>query len=558
MADPQTLKQGALMAATYDTLLQVGLRIMSFVLNAFIVRHVSHEVFAVMTVRLHLLYGTGLLLSREAFRRAALSSKGSGHVFRLINLIWIGWVVSVPVGCLGWSVWSWVMTRPPQEVAPHYEAAVLCIVASILVEVAAEVPFILAELQLWTKTRVAIEGLMQTLRCVLLATFVFMWPSQAVILYGVSHLFGSFAYIACYYILFAWVIHRKREVEKLPVHSFRQLFPTWERGKWMPSVDKELGGLAWSFFQQGWLKEALTEGEFYLMNFFPLISLAQQGVYQVVNNLGSLAARLVFRSVEAAAYKYFAQMMERGKPVTEQDQKHIGEIVRFLSSLLHSLVLVSLIIVTFGWAYSSLVLQLYGGAQLSDGGTPLMRAQSFYVIFLAINGITEAYTFASMDDFQLSKFNQFLVFFSITYVGTAVALTQVFGALGFIFANCLNMSLRILYSLRFIHMQYQKSCHNPLASLLIQPKLLLVFLAAWIITSTSENVIYPKSTVGHMSIGASVLLGVVYALRWELRPLLEKVLDSTGSFISKFFPVGRHYFFQVTVVGGIRKILYNS
>lgn len=84
--------------------------------------------------------------------------------------------------------------------------------------------------------QVAIEGLMQTLRCVLLATFVFMWPSQAVILYGVSHLFGSFAYIACYYILFAWVIHRKREVEKLPVHSFRQLFPTWERGKWMVSI----------------------------------------------------------------------------------------------------------------------------------------------------------------------------------------------------------------------------------------------------------------------------------------------------------------------------------
>ena len=35
------------------------------------------------------------------------------------------------------------------------------------------------------------------------------------------------------------------------------------------------------FFKQGWLKEALTEGEFYLMNFFPLISLSQQGIYQV-------------------------------------------------------------------------------------------------------------------------------------------------------------------------------------------------------------------------------------------------------------------------------------
>lgn len=546
------------MAATYDTLLQVGLRIMSFVLNAFIVRHVSHEVFAVMTVRLHLLYATGLLLSREAFRRAALSSKGSGQVFRLINLIWIGSVVSVPVGCFGFGVWTWVMARPPLAIAPHYEAAVVCVATSIVVEVAAEVPFVLAELQLWTKTRVAIEGLMQTLRSVLLAAFVFWRPSQSVLLYGISHLFGSFVYAASYYILFAYVLHRKSEAKKLPVHSFGQLFPSWEQGKWVPNIDKELGGLAWSFFQQGWLKEALTEGEFYLMNFFPLISLAQQGVYQVVNNLGSLAARLVFRSIEAAAYKYFAQMMDRGKPVAEQDQKHTAEVVRFLSTLLHSLALVSLIIVTFGWSYSSLALQLYGGAQLSESGTHLMRAQSFYVIFLAINGITEAYTFASMDDSQLHRFNRFLVFFSITYVGSAVILTQIFGALGFIFANCLNMSLRIAYSLRFIRKQYQNTCHDPLASLLIKPKLLLVFVAAGITTSASENIVHPLSTVGHIGIGGFTLLGVVFGLRWELRPLLEKILDSAASVMTKFAPVRWHHFFQVTLVGSVRKILYNT
>lgn len=36
-----------------------------------------------------------------------------------------------------------------------------------------------------------------------------------------------------------------------------------------------------SFLKQGVLKEALTEGEFYLMNLFPLIPLPDQGVYQV-------------------------------------------------------------------------------------------------------------------------------------------------------------------------------------------------------------------------------------------------------------------------------------
>lgn len=58
------------------------------------------------------------------------------------------------MGGLLWYVWSRVMIRPPQWVAPYYETTVLCMMSSILVEVAAEVPFVLGELQMWTKTRV--------------------------------------------------------------------------------------------------------------------------------------------------------------------------------------------------------------------------------------------------------------------------------------------------------------------------------------------------------------------------------------------------------------------
>lgn len=33
-----------------------------------------------------------------------------------------------------------------------------------------------------------------------------------------------------------------------------------------------------------------------------------------------------------------------------------------------------------------------------------MRAQCFFVVFLAVNGITEAYTFAAMNDKELERF----------------------------------------------------------------------------------------------------------------------------------------------------------
>ncbi|XP_042217702.1 protein RFT1 homolog isoform X2 [Homarus americanus] len=487
MSDPEALKKGALVSAAYDTFLQVGLRILSFILNAFIVRHVSREVFAVMTVRLHLLYATGLLLSREAFRRAALSSKASVEIHKLINLVWIGLLVSGPVCVLGWYIWQYVMKRPPDAVTTDYDAGVIFMVMSIVVEVAAEVPFVLAELQLWNKTKVVIEGLMQVLRSILLATFVYIWPMHGVLMYGISHIVGSLIYCVSYYGLFIQIFHKKEEVVKLPVKGIRQLFPRWKPGRLLPEVDSELGTISWSFFKQGWLKEALTEGEFYLMNFFSLISLAQQGEYQVVNNLGSLAARLVFRSIETAAYKYFAQMVYRGKPINEEDQERIAEVVRFLTSLIRTLLLISIFILTFGWSYSSLLLELYGGRQLSEGGgTLLMRAQCFYVIFLAMNGITEAYTFAAMDDIQLSRYNHFLVLFSAAYIGTAVIFTQIFGPLGFVLANCINMGLRITYSCWFIHKQYQGSEYQPLSSVYITPRIIMLFSFALVFTTISE------------------------------------------------------------------------
>ncbi|KAK7066633.1 Oligosaccharide translocation protein rft1 [Halocaridina rubra] len=522
--DHHAIKASALQSATYDTILQIGLRIMSFILNAFIVRHVSREAFAVMTVRLHLLYSTGLLLSREAFRRAVLSSKGNKQIHKVINLVWIGTLVSGPVSILGYYIWMYIMELPPQNVTKYYGAGVVLMILSVVTEVVAEVPFVLAELQLWSKTKVIIEGVMQLTRTALVALLVFFWPVHSVFVFGISHIVGSIVYSSSYYALFIHALRKKDENIKLPIRELKQLLPRRSHGRVLPEVDHELGALSWSFFKQGWLKEALTEGEHYIMNFFPLISLSQQGVYQVVNNLGSLAARLVFRSIETAAYKYFARMLYRGKSIQEQDQVCIAEVSKFFRSIFQNLILVSLVIIVFGWSYSRTLLQLYGGIQLSDSvGTALMRAQCFYIVFLAVNGITEAYTFAVMDDSQLSRHNWLLVLLSLVYICCAVFTTQFVGALGFIFANSVNMGLRIAYSFWFIYNQYRGSGFQPLTLQWFSTRLAVVYLAAFLTTCISEIYLYPRSMVLHIVLGGATLLVVTYTLRMEFRPVLQKI-----------------------------------
>lgn len=85
-------------------------------------------------------------------------------------------------------------------------------------------------------------------------------------------------------------------------------------------------------------------GERYVMTFFNILSFGDQGVYDIVNNLGSLAARLVicrrpfeifpqlyndlmciclfrfiFLPIEESFYVFFAKMLDRGKPMHKQD-----------------------------------------------------------------------------------------------------------------------------------------------------------------------------------------------------------------------------------------------
>ena len=61
------------------------------------------------------------------------------------------------------------------------------------------------------------------------------------------------------------------------------------------------------FFNQSFLKQLLTEGEKYLLS-FSSVSMHDQGVYEVVNNLGSLFARFLFQPLEEGCYLFFTQV----------------------------------------------------------------------------------------------------------------------------------------------------------------------------------------------------------------------------------------------------------
>lgn len=82
-----------------------------------------------------------------------------------------------------------------------------------------------------------------------------------------------------------------------------------------PYVDHKLLSETKTFFQQGLWMKILTEGERYVMSLFNLVSYKDQGIYDTINNLGSLLPRLIFSTLEESAYLYFHQTLSRSATV---------------------------------------------------------------------------------------------------------------------------------------------------------------------------------------------------------------------------------------------------
>lgn len=65
------------------------------------------------------------------------------------------------------------------------------------------------------------------------------------------------------------------------------------------------------------------------MTFFNVLTFGDQGVYDIVNNLGSMVARFVFLPIEESFYVFFANVLDRGRDVRRQEQVCCGHQLLF-------------------------------------------------------------------------------------------------------------------------------------------------------------------------------------------------------------------------------------
>ncbi|XP_069906821.1 man(5)GlcNAc(2)-PP-dolichol translocation protein RFT1 isoform X1 [Oryctolagus cuniculus] len=531
MGSQEVLGQAARLASS-GLLLQVLFRLITFVLNAFILRFLSKEIIGIVNVRLTLLYSTTLFLAREAFRRACLSGGTQRDWSQTLNLLWL----TVPLGVfwslfLGW-VWLQLLEVPDPDVVPHYGTGVVLFALSAVVELLGEPFWVLAQAHMFVKLKVIAESLSVVLKSVLTACLVLWLPHWGLHIFSLAQLFYTAVLVLCYVVYFTKLLLSPGSTKPqiLPVSRITDLLPSLT--KTGAFVNWKEAKLTWSFFKQSFLKQILTEGERYVMTFLNVLNFGDQGVYDIVNNLGSLVARLIFQPIEESFYIFFAKVLERGKDATLQKQEDIAVAAVVLESLLKLALLTGLTITVFGFAYSQLALDIYGGAMLSSGSGPvLLRSYCLYVLLLAINGVTECFTFAAMSKEEVDRYNFTMLALSCSFLVLSYLLTSWFGSVGFILANCFNMGIRITQSLCFIHRYYQRSPHRPLAGLRLSPLLLGAFALSGGITSMSEVFLCCEqgwlARLAHVAVGAlclAVTLGTAFLTETRLIHFLRTQL----------------------------------
>ncbi|XP_043275965.1 protein RFT1 homolog [Venturia canescens] len=524
----QNILKSSLENASFNIVFQILCRCVTFVLNAFVVRHVGQAVLGVMNVRLLLLESMILFLSREPFMKACLTNTADHNWAQVVNLLWLTVPICVIMSLIFGYIWLFTLTTT-EALPSYYSFAVVAVAISCIIELSSLVVQLVSSAFLFVRLKIILDTAMIAFRTLTFVPLVLYRPENALLAFGVAQLVAAIFYTISHYTYFHYYIKtlnkssRKRKMsvrdssdelvpKEFPFHSVKDFLPGQLQNSGV-RFDEKLTVLTWSFFRQGILKQILTEGERLIMTILPVLTFTEQGTYEVVNNLGSLAARFIFRPIEDSGYFYFTQMVKRDQSLSDQNPTKIRESVNVLTHLCSTVASLGLVVFVFGQSYSSTLLWLYGGAKLTTSlPVLLLRAHCLAVLLLGINGVTECYTNATADSVTINKSNLIMIYESAAFLCASYLLATWFGPVGFIFGNCVNMGLRIIHSTMFINKRHRDTVYRPLRGIVPTPVFTSTLIVSALVTNISQAYLFPEEKLLHLLVG--IVMFVVVLLSW--------------------------------------------
>ncbi|XGW27744.1 hypothetical protein V3C99_007938 [Haemonchus contortus] len=416
---------------------QLMARVLSFGINMYLLRVVDNDVLGLVNVRLFLLYNTILFLTREPMRKANILRSSLPS---FINLIWLSPLMALILSVFCTFFWQ---TFSSSHDLPYYVLLVFPI--SAIIESLAE-PFAVISLRFSLSGHFTIaQSLLILLQRVFVLALIISTSINHLDIFAYAQVLSSATYLMFHFIGFLYY-SRKSIPELASFSGFRSFFPIPSYG-----IERESLSAVGTLFAHSIVKQLMTDGSAYVMTFTELLSLKSQAVYDAVEKVGSLVARIVLAPLEEMCFAYFSNTVNQSSKVFSKNTDSHDTLVQNFYIVLHVACVAGIVVSVFGIPYSPLAVYLYGGHLLYDnGGAVLLSLYCVYLSILAVNGITECFAMATMSNSQVFSHGGFLLVSAIAHLMVTFTLCTYMKAAGFIVANAINMLVRVAYSWRHI------------------------------------------------------------------------------------------------------------
>ncbi|KAK1497947.1 hypothetical protein CTAM01_07584 [Colletotrichum tamarilloi] len=457
-------------------ILQIGSRAVTFIANQLLLRFLTARLLGVST-QLEVYYLSVLFFARESLRVAVQRQETQGNATRhssnnkkdddprarigresqaVINLGYLAVLLGffVTIG-LGWLYLSSVDSSTAQT--PNFLLALRLYALAAILELLSEPCFVLMQTRLRFGTRATAESIATFLRCTVTFATAF-WASRAGVEFGVlPFAVGQLFYGATLLVVYLSSASRLARADGFSLLP-KSLASTSSGGRedylasyfYRPTVS-----LASSMTAQSLVKHILTQGDTFLVSV--LSTPKSQGVYALASNYGGLLARLVLQPIEESSRSYFSRLLSSHDTKTKsspaaKDTAATTTASQHLHTLLKFYILLSSIIVSIGPVAAPPLLSLVAGQRwASEGAGDVLAVYCYYLPLLALNGVSESFVASVASEAQVHRQSAWMGVFSVAFGSAAFFFMRVMdlGAQGLVYANCINMLCRIVWSLAF-------------------------------------------------------------------------------------------------------------
>jgi oligosaccharide translocation protein RFT1 len=166
-----------------------------------------------------------------------------------------------------------------------------------------------------------------------------------------------------------------------------------------------------------------------------------------------ISSRNLFASLCAKTPESDSKQKSSKAEVDKASNENISTAADILTTILRLYTLGSLLVSALGPTLAPLLLRLVAGSRWSDSGAgEVLGTYCYYIPLLAINGVSEAFVAATASTKDLRNQSFWMGVNFVVFAGSAYLFLRVWelGAQGLVFANCVNMALRIVFNLRYI------------------------------------------------------------------------------------------------------------